>query len=154
MYLLRCKNRPVGNNTTEIKYRIIQTSIAINASNSIWWHKNITKSIKSYIYQNIIQSILMYDAEVSQILTRETNKMLSPEMDVLRRSARKSKMERIKNEHIKEKIGVKGKTDISDIIEKKRLQWHCHVKRMPEKRLLIMGWITRERRKRGRPIKT
>ena len=43
-------------------------------------------------------------------------------MDVLRRSARKSKMERIKNEHIKETMGVKGKPDIIDIMEKKRLQ--------------------------------
>jgi hypothetical protein len=38
---------------------------------------------------------------------------------------------------------VKGKPDIIDIIEKKRLQWYGHVKRMPE-----------ERRKRGRPRKT
>jgi hypothetical protein len=43
-------------------------------------------------------------------------------------------MERIRNEHIKEIIGVKGKPDIIDIIEKKRLQWHGHVKRMPEVR--------------------
>jgi len=32
-------------------------------------------------------------------------------------------MERIKNEHIKEIMGVKGKPDIIDIIEQKRLQW-------------------------------
>jgi len=43
-------------------------------------------------------------------------------MDVLGRSARKTRMERIKNEHIKEIIGVKGKPDIIDIIEQKRLQ--------------------------------
>jgi hypothetical protein len=30
-------------NTTEIKYRINQTRKAINALNSIWWHKDITK---------------------------------------------------------------------------------------------------------------
>jgi hypothetical protein len=42
-------------------------------------------------------------------------------MDVLRRSARKSRMERIKNEHIKEIMGVGGKPDIIDIIEKKPL---------------------------------
>jgi hypothetical protein len=56
-------------------------------------------------------------------------------MDVLWRSARKSNMERIKNEHIKEIMGVKGKMDI-DIIQKKRLQWYGHVKRMPEERIL------------------
>ena len=60
----------------------------------------------------------MYGAEVWQIPTREINKILSREMDVLRRSARKSKMERIKNEHIKEIMGLKEKPDILDIIGK------------------------------------
>ena len=50
--------------------------------NSIWWHKDITKNRKLYIYQTIIQSILTYGAEVWQIPTREINKILSTEMDV------------------------------------------------------------------------
>jgi hypothetical protein len=54
----------------------------------------------------------VYGAEVWQIPTREINKILSTEMDVLRRSARKSRMERIKNEHIKEIMEVKRKPDI------------------------------------------
>jgi hypothetical protein len=76
-------------------------------------------------------------------------------MDVLR-SLRKSGMERMKNEHIKEIMGVKGKSDIIDIIEKKILQWYGHVKRMPEERIpkLIMEWIPEGRRKRGCPRKT
>jgi hypothetical protein len=53
-------------------------------------------------------------------------------------------------------MGVKEKPDIIDIIERKRLQWYGHVKRMQEERLpkLIMEWITGERSKRGRPRKT
>ena len=69
----------------------------------------------------------MYGAEVWQIPTTEINKILSTEMDVLGRSARKSRMARIKNEHIKEIMGVKEKPDIVDIIERKRLQWYGHV---------------------------
>jgi hypothetical protein len=40
-------------------------------------------------------------------------------------------------------MGVKEKPDIIDIIEKKRLQWYSHVKRMQEERLpkLLMEWI-------------
>ena len=125
----------LGDNTTEIKHRISQTRKAINAFNSIWWHKNVTKNEKLYIYQTIIHSILVSGAEVWQIPTREINKILCTEMDVLRMSARKSRMERIKNEHIKEIMGVKGKPDIIDTIEKKRLQWYGHVKRMPEERI-------------------
>jgi flagellar biosynthesis chaperone FliJ len=48
MYLLRYKIDQLGDNTTEIKHRISQTRQAINALNSIWWHKNITK--KKYIF--------------------------------------------------------------------------------------------------------
>jgi hypothetical protein len=77
----------------------------------------------------------MYGAEVRQIPTREINKILSTEMDVLRRSARKSRLEKIENENIKKIMGVKGKPDIMDIIQKKRLQWYGHTKRMPEERI-------------------
>jgi hypothetical protein len=85
----------------------------------------------------------MYGAEVWQIPTREINKISATEMDVLRRSARKSRLEGIKNEHIKEIMGVKEKPNVIDI-EKKRLQWYDHVKRMQEERLpkLIMEWIS------------
>jgi hypothetical protein len=98
----------------------------------------------------------MYGAEVLQIPTRKINKILSTEMNVLRRSARKSRTEEIKNKHIKDIMGVKGKPSIIDIIQKKRLQWYGHVKRMPEERIpkLIMEWIPEERRKRGCPSKT
>ena len=53
-------------------------------------------------------------------------------------------------------MGVKGKPNIIDIIEKKRLQWCGHVKRMPEERIpkLITEWIPLERRKRECPRKT
>jgi len=56
---------------------------------------------------------------ICRIHTREINKILSTEMDVLRRSTKKSRMERTKNERIKEIMGVKGQPDITDIIEKK-----------------------------------
>jgi hypothetical protein len=113
----------MGDNTTEIKHRINQTRNTINTLNSIWLHKDITKkNRKLYIYQTIIYSILMYGAaEVWQIPTREINKILSTKMDVLRKSARILRMERIKNECIKEIMGVKEKPDIIDIMERKRL---------------------------------
>src|SRR5215475_12893956 len=130
------------------KYRINQTKKAINALNSIWWHKDITKNRKLYIYQTIIQSILMYGAEVWQIPTREINKILSTEMDVLRRSARKSRMERIKNEHIKEMMGVKEKPDFIDVIERKRLQWYVKKDARGETTRINYGVDTRGKKKK------
>jgi hypothetical protein len=51
---------------------------------------------------------------------------------------------------------VKGKPDIIDIIQKKRLHWYDHVQRMPDERIpkLIMEQIPEERRKRGRRRKS
>jgi hypothetical protein len=90
----------------------------------------------------------LHSSEVWKITTREVNKILSTEMDVLRRSAIKSRLERIRNENINEIMGVKGKPDI---IEKERLQWYGYVKRIPEERIpkLILQWVPEERRKRG-----
>jgi len=39
----------MGDNTTEIKHTINQTRKAINALNSIWWHKDIQKT-ENYIF--------------------------------------------------------------------------------------------------------
>ena len=63
--------------------------------------------------------------------------------------SKKIKEGRLKNEHIKEVMGVKGKQNIMDIIEKKRLQWYGHVKRIPEERIpkLIVECTPPERRK-------
>ena len=104
----------------------------------------------------MIQSILLYAVAVWQIPTREIKKILSTEMDVMRRSARKSGMERIKNEQIREIMGVQGKLDIIDNIEKKRLQWYGQVKRDDGGQTvkLIMEWIPPEGWERGRPRKT
>jgi len=94
------KIEQLGDNTTEIKHRISQSRKDIIALNSIWWHKNITKNRKLYIYQTIIQSTLVYGTKVWQIHTREISKILSTEINVLRRSARNSRMESIKNGYI------------------------------------------------------
>jgi len=51
---LGTKIHQTGDNATEIKHRINQTRKDINALNSIWWHKDVTKNRKLYIYQTII----------------------------------------------------------------------------------------------------
>ena len=68
-----------------MKHRINQVRKAINALNSVCWHKNINKNRKLCIYQTTVQNILVYGAEVWQISTREMNKIVSIEMDGLRR---------------------------------------------------------------------
>jgi hypothetical protein len=61
-------------------------------------------------------------------------------MDFSRRSARKSRKEKVRNDTIREIMEV-GK-NILEVIEENRLRWFGHVKRMPGNRLplKILEW--------------
>lgn len=78
-------------------------------------------------------------------------KLLANEMDYLRRSCRKSKLERVGNETIRQSMNMTK--NIVEEIEKKQLVWFGHTKRMDETRWpkRILEWIPYERKKRGRP---
>jgi hypothetical protein len=67
------------------------------------------------------------------INTQQANKLPATEMDFWRRSARKSRKEKVRNVTIRAIMDV-GK-NILEITEEKRLQWFGHVKRMPGNRL-------------------
>jgi hypothetical protein len=66
-------------------------------------------------------------------------------MDFWRKSARKSRKEKIQNGTIRTIMEV-GK-NILEVIEEKRLRWFGHVKRMPGNRLplKILEWNQKER---------
>jgi hypothetical protein len=72
-------------------------------------------------------------------------------MDFWRRSARKSRKEKVRNVTIREVMEV-GK-NILEVIKDKRLRWFGHVKRMPGNRLplKVLEWEPEGTRRRGRP---
>jgi hypothetical protein len=72
-------------------------------------------------------------------------------MDFWRRSARKSRKEKVRNLTIRAIMEV-GK-NILEVTEEKRLRWFGHVKRMPGNRLplKILEWEPEGTRRRGRP---
>jgi hypothetical protein len=72
-------------------------------------------------------------------------------MDFWRRSARKSRKEKVRNVTIREVMEVRK--NILEVTEGKRLLWFGHVKRMPGNRLSmkILEWEPQGTRRRGRP---
>jgi hypothetical protein len=70
-------------------------------------------------------------------------------MDFWRRSAKKSRKEKVRNVTIREIMEL-GK-NILEVIEEKRLRWFGHVKRMPGNRLpLSLRMGTRGNTKKGK----
>ncbi|XP_023213877.1 uncharacterized protein LOC111616736 [Centruroides sculpturatus] len=78
-------------------------------------------------------------------------KITNDEMDFLRRSARCSKLDRVRNEDIRKKLEYQN--FIVDYIHNKQLPGYGHVRRMEEGRPAkqILEWIPAGRKRRGRP---
>jgi hypothetical protein len=93
---------------------------------------------------------MVYGSELWVEDKRQNNKLQAVEMDCLRRSAKKSKLERVPNEEIR---GImQTEETVLDRMEARKLRWFGHVTRMPEERwpTIIHSWIPPGRRKRGR----
>ena len=143
-----------GSSEIEIKKRIGQGRQVTRQLNGILWNTHIRQETKIRIYKTIVESIVTYGAEVWEMTESLRGKLLSMEMGFWRRCCRLTLMDKIRNNEIRERIGV-GIT-IIDTIDAKRLRWYGHVCRMDEDRWpkRLMTWIPTQRRRRGRPRKT
>jgi hypothetical protein len=118
----------------------------IGMLNSVLWSKTILHKTKIFMYQALVQSIPLYGAE-----TWTLNTQLATEMDFWRRTARKLRKVKFRNDTIRAIMEV-GK-NILEVTEEKRLRWFGHVKKMPGNRLTlnILEWEPEGTRRRGRP---
>ena len=71
--------------------------------NSVLWNRQITRKNKLLIYNSIVESIVTYGAETRKFNKNLELKLMSMEMDFLRRSARCSRLEKNRNNVIREK---------------------------------------------------
>ncbi|XP_045460891.1 uncharacterized protein LOC123671210 [Harmonia axyridis] len=75
-------------------------------------------------------------------------------MDYWRRAAGRFRLERARNERIRETMGVKQ--TIVEEVRVKQLKWYGHVQRMTPKRLpkQLLDWVPAGKKGRGRPRKS
>jgi hypothetical protein len=66
------------------------------------------------MYQALVQSILLYRAETWTLNTQQANKLLATEMDFWRRSARKSRKEKVQHGTIKTIMEVRMNLEITE----------------------------------------
>jgi hypothetical protein len=95
----------------------------------------------------------LYGSETWRLAENNKRRVESTEMDVLRRSSRISRKERIRNITIRQQIGLE-ETIVKEI-EQNQLTWYGHVQRMAEGRLpkIALKWIPKQKIPRGIPKK-
>jgi hypothetical protein len=99
----------------------------------------------------MVKSVLTYGAETWRLYEEDSRRINVTEMDALRRSARKSELDRKTNEYIRGKMDAQD--TILDDITRKKLIWYGHVERMDPTRLpkIMINWKAEGRKKRCRP---
>jgi hypothetical protein len=102
------------------------------------------------IYNALIKSSSLYGSETWRLTENNKRHVEATEMDVLRRSSRISRKERIRNVTIRQQIGLE-ETVIKEI-EQNQLTWYGHFQRMAEGRLpkIVWKWMPKQKRARGR----
>ena len=74
------------------------------------------------IYNSMVKSVLIYGAETWSFYEDDRRRIDETEMDILRRSARTSKIDRKTNEYIRGKMDAQDM--ILDDITRKQLIWY------------------------------
>ena len=103
------------------------------------------------IFNALIKSSLFYGSETWRLTENNKRRVEPIEMDVLRRSSRISRKERIRNVTIRQQIGLDE--PIVKEIEQNQLTWYGQFHRMAEGRLpkITLKWMPKQKRARGRP---
>ncbi len=93
--------------------------------------KNILVEVKTTIYETILRPILTYGCEVWTMTTKVTSRVQAAEMRGLRMIREVTKRDRLGNENIRRELGVES---IIRYVERDKLRWYGHMKRMEEHR--------------------
>jgi ribonuclease HII len=118
----------------------------MGALNGMRWSKDMTKNRKKMIYKIMVKSVLIYGAETWSLCEDDKRRINAAEMEVLRRPARISKLNRKTNEYIREKM--EAPDTVLDEITRKKVIWYGHFERMDPTRStkIMINWKSEGRK--------
>ena len=116
-----------GSNEKDIQRRIGRTSQAFGIMNRIWRSRELTKKTKIKIYETMIQPIFLYGSECWTMRKQDEKRILTAEMSWLRKIAGISRLQKIRNDDIRQSLGIQ--TTLLDKVVQRRLRWFGHVDR-------------------------
>ena len=123
-------------------------------ASGILCERKIPQKLKGKFYRTAIRPAMLYGAECWPTKRQHVQKISVAEMRMLRWSCGHTRRDRIRNEDIREKLGV---APIEEKLVQYRLRWFGHIQRRPYDapvRAGILGRAEGPKRGRGRPKMT
>ncbi|WMV39928.1 hypothetical protein MTR67_033313 [Solanum verrucosum] len=142
-----------GDIDDDVTHRIGAAWMKWRLASGVLCDKKIPPKLKGKFYRVVVRPALLYGAECWPVKNAHVHKMHVAEMRMLRWMCWHTRSDRIRNEVIREKVGV---ASVVDKLREARLRWFGHVKRRsadaPVRRCEVMV-VEGTRRGRGRPKK-
>lgn len=140
-----------GSSEADVRRKVEQARKATRMLHPVLWNDTILKENKRRIYLAIVEPILTYAAETWTMSPQLYSEVQAVEMDFWRRCLRVTRMDKIRNEVVRDRMDAP--VSVNQRIGQRRLRWCGHVRRMPTERWphRVLDWHPPGRRRRGRP---
>ena len=138
-----------GQCTKDISIRTATALSVLRTLDKVWKSTKASIPTKIRLYKSLVQPIALYGCEAWTLRKEEENMLLVFEMTALRRIMGVSLLDKIRNEVIRERLGVKE--TIVELVGKKQTQWLGHVLRMKSERIakITLQGKTEGKRRQG-----
>ncbi|KAJ3706103.1 hypothetical protein LUZ61_009808 [Rhynchospora tenuis] len=140
-----------GNIDEDVSHRIRAGWVKWRQASGVLCDKKVPQKLKGKFYRTAIRPAMLYGAECWATKRRHVQKMSVAEMRMLRWMCRHTRRDRIRNNDIRDMVGV---APIEEKLVQHRLRWFGHVQRRPPEAPVRSGILNRfenTRRARGRP---
>lgn len=112
----------------DVNHRIKAGWVKWRGASSILCDRRIPLRLKGEFYRTAIRPAILYGTECWAARQQHLHKVSVAEMRMLRWMCGKTRKDRIRNENIRERVGV---APIEDKMRENRLRWFGHVQRRP-----------------------
>ena len=140
-----------GGVEADVSHRVSEGCKVLGAVNGVIKNRGLGMNVKRVLYEKVIVPTVTYGSELWGMKERERRKLNVFEMRCLRSMCGVSRLDRLRNEEVRERTGVRK--ELADRVDTNVLRWFGHVERMDDERLLkkVVNARVDGRGARGRP---
>ena len=132
----------------DVSMRLGEGMRAFGAMKRVWSGRSVTVRVKRELYERVVVPTVMYGSESWGLKVEEREKLDVAEMKCLRSMCGVTRMDRVRNEVVRERVGVSEK--LSKRVDRKVLKWFGHVERMGNERMTKRVYVSEVEGNRGR----
>ena len=140
-----------GGVEADLRHRVNEGCKVLGALKGVMKNRGLGMNVKKVLYEKVVVPTVMYDSESWGMKVTERQKLNVFEMKCLRSMTGVSRLDRVRNEVVRARTGVRR--ELAARVDMNVLRWFGHVERMDNERLLkkVMNAKVDGRSARGRP---